>query len=212
MFPLREGLYSPFPLIPGERRPAGFSFQKEFGRKEGKRISNDLFHMLNERSEIHATGLDFVVPLSIAIFGKHDYGKGVEELVKTRLAMNITYPPKDKPEFKYNTIVSDELSRYEAAFGRCAITSEARRKALSDTKDYWINDYYDGYSVTAAVYAQRHLSMGCAIFWPEETTGRMLVKLKLAILEEWKGYKADGVFRPNFPNFVHAYKVLKEAI
>ncbi len=210
MYEISEGKFQPFPIMPGGRTE-GFSFKKEFGRKEGKKLSRDLFNMLNFHPEIGEGDRSFVIPSSLAIFGKHNYGKKAEEEVKAGLSRVIEVPPKLRLEFKYNTIRPDELSLYEAAFGKYPLPEQARKKALSDTKDYFINDFYDGYTVTGAIYAQRHLSMGGDIFWPTEATELMLKKLQLAILEEWKKYQTTGVFSPKFASFALAYKVLRNS-
>ena len=206
--PLEAG-FTPFPIL--GRKPKEFSFKREFGRREGKKLSRDLYAMLNYHPEVREGDLSFVIPSSLAIFGKQNYGKKAEEEAKERLIRTIEDPSKITTVFKYNTIRQDYLALYESAFGKAPIPEQARKKALSDTKDSFINDFYDGHTVAGGIYAQRHLSMGGEAFWPAEVNELMLKELKLAILEEWKKYQTSGVFRANFAFFVLAYKVLRNS-
>ena len=207
-----------FPELSGGRTE-GFSFKGEFGRREGKKISRDLYAMLNYNPVIGEADLSFVIPSSLAIFGKHIYGKKAEKSAKESLSKIIEsffdpMEPKDiaiDPEI-HLIRAGGKLALYELAFGTLPIPEDHRKKIKSKTKQSISSNLSKGGSlIQAAIGAERYLSLGGEAFWPEETTEIMLRELHQTIFTLWEMYKALGLFRPNFATAVLAYKVLRNS-
>lgn len=211
-------VFYPFPLMLGIRTQE-FDFRLDFGQSEGKKLSDDLFNMLNSPDAALSPFLGISLSTSLFLFHKHNHGVAQEQELKKAVLNSIDeILLRDRlySNFSdYNMIgprlikqAATLLSQYIIVFGESPVSDGERRKILSKLKKTMSSEF-EGNITSAAVSAAYYLTIGGEVYWNVESTSELLVGLQYRLLGEWDRYEPKDGFKEGLAVAAFAYKVLR---